>query len=241
MVQWHTRCQVGLKTSPPNHIWGLCVDAALWSCATRSWPRHIAGVHRNVESRIELWGLFIQPLFNEILCVFVCVYACSVVFNSLWPHGLQPTRLLCPWDFPVQEYWSGLPFSSPGSLPDPGIEPVSPALANRFFTTEPPGKPQWDSTQVIRAVESSQEREREASRKTGSPQAKLYPNHLLSVLPCRKRAQRLREDTALALFLEKLETSGQRAMSWRDSLKCGEHSFVRNPWSPFCHWTLLTS
>ena len=55
---------MGLKTSPPNHIWGLCVDAALWSCATRSWPRHIAGVHRNVESRIELWGLFIQPLFN---------------------------------------------------------------------------------------------------------------------------------------------------------------------------------
>ena len=43
--------------------------------------------------------------------------------------------------FPRQEYWSGLPFPSPGDLPDPGIEPVSPALAGRFFTTEPPGKP----------------------------------------------------------------------------------------------------
>ena len=43
-----------------------------------------------------------------------------------------------------QEYWSGLPFPSPGDLPDPGIEPeslVSPALAGGFFTTEPPGKP----------------------------------------------------------------------------------------------------
>ena len=40
-----------------------------------------------------------------------------------------------------QDYWSGLPFPSPGDLPDPGIEPVSPALAGRFFTTEPLGKP----------------------------------------------------------------------------------------------------
>ena len=42
-----------------------------------------------------------------------------------------------------QEYWSGLPFPSPGDLPDPGIEPASPvppALAGRFFTSEPPGK-----------------------------------------------------------------------------------------------------
>ena len=40
-----------------------------------------------------------------------------------------------------QEYWNGLPFSSPGDLPSPGIEPVSPALAGRFFITEPLGKP----------------------------------------------------------------------------------------------------
>ena len=43
--------------------------------------------------------------------------------------------------FPGQEYWSGLPFSSPGCLPDPGIETMSPALAGEFFTTESPGKP----------------------------------------------------------------------------------------------------
>ena len=43
--------------------------------------------------------------------------------------------------FPRQEYWSRLPFPSPGDLPDPGIKPLSPALAGGFFITEPPGKP----------------------------------------------------------------------------------------------------
>ena len=42
--------------------------------------------------------------------------------------------------FPRQEYWSGLPFPSSEDLPEPGIKPMSPALAGRFFTTEPPGK-----------------------------------------------------------------------------------------------------
>ena len=54
--------------------------------------------------------------------------------DSLQPQRLWPTRL-------GQEYLSGLPLPSPGNLPDPGIELVSPALADGFFTTEPPGKP----------------------------------------------------------------------------------------------------
>ena len=51
--------------------------------------------------------------------------------------------LLAPlsMEFTRQEYWSGLPFPSSGNLPDPGIEPVSPALAGRFFTAEPLGSP----------------------------------------------------------------------------------------------------
>ena len=43
--------------------------------------------------------------------------------------------------FPRQEYWSGLSFPPPGYLPDPGIEPVSPALAGGLFTTDLPKKP----------------------------------------------------------------------------------------------------
>ena len=47
--------------------------------------------------------------------------------------------------FSRQEYWSGLPFPSPGDLPDPGIEPGSPALEADALTSEPPGKqmPGW--------------------------------------------------------------------------------------------------
>ena len=47
--------------------------------------------------------------------------------------------------FPRQEYWSGLLCPSPGDLPDPGIKPSTSALAGRFFTIEPPGKPLQES------------------------------------------------------------------------------------------------
>jgi len=40
-----------------------------------------------------------------------------------------------------QEYWGGLPFHSPGDLPNPETEHMSPALASGFFITVPPGKP----------------------------------------------------------------------------------------------------
>ena len=43
--------------------------------------------------------------------------------------------------FSRQEYWSGLPFPSPGDLPNPGIEPRSPALQIDALPSEPPGKP----------------------------------------------------------------------------------------------------
>ena len=45
--------------------------------------------------------------------------------------------------FSRQEYWSGLPFPSPGDLPDPGIEPRSPKLQADTLTSAPPGKPYY--------------------------------------------------------------------------------------------------
>ena len=53
-----------------------------------------------------------------------------------------------------QEYLRELPFPSPGGLPDPGIKPASPALAGRFFVTEPPGKPgkwkeEWQKAEQV--------------------------------------------------------------------------------------------
>ena len=60
------------------------------------------------------------------------------LFAAPWPVACQVPLSM---GSPRQEYWRGLPFPSPGDLPDPGIKPVSPALAGRFFTTEPPEKP----------------------------------------------------------------------------------------------------
>ena len=57
------------------------------------------------------------------------------------PMDCSPLRLLCPWGFSSQEYWSGLPCSPSGDLPNPGIELRSPTLHAEFLPPEPPGKP----------------------------------------------------------------------------------------------------
>ena len=64
-------------------------------------------------------------------------------FGTPWTVAYQAPLSM---GFLKQEYWSGLPFPSPGDLPDPGIEPTFPALAGGFFTSEPPGKPQISYT-----------------------------------------------------------------------------------------------
>ena len=61
--------------------------------------------------------------------------------NSLQPHELQPSRLLCPWEFSRQAYWSGLPCPPPGDLLNPGIESRSSTLQVNSWPSEPPGKP----------------------------------------------------------------------------------------------------
>ena len=58
--------------------------------------------------------------------------------------------------FPKQEYWSGLPFPSPGDLPDPGIKLASPSLAGGFFTTELTGKAHICQSQSYASVPISQ-------------------------------------------------------------------------------------
>ena len=73
----------------------------------------------------------------EPLLVF-CVLSDVQFFVTPWTVARQAPLST---EFSRQEYWNGLPFSSPGDLPDSGIRPVSPALAGGFFTTEPPEKP----------------------------------------------------------------------------------------------------
>ena len=72
--------------------------------------------------------------------MLLLLLSCKVLSDALQPHAHQDPLSM---SFLRQEYWNGLSFPSPGDLPNPGIEPMSPALAGGFFTTEPPGKPNF--------------------------------------------------------------------------------------------------
>ena len=75
-----------------------------------------------------------------MLQVYCGIVIHSVVSDSLQPHWIVVHQTLLSMGFPRQEYWSGLPFPFPGDLPDPRIEPMSPALQADPLTSEPPGK-----------------------------------------------------------------------------------------------------
>ena len=62
------------------------------------------------------------------------------VFATPWTVAYQAPPSM---GFSRQEYWSGLPFPSPGDLPDTGIKPWFPALEADALTSEPPGKHQY--------------------------------------------------------------------------------------------------
>ena len=66
---------------------------------------------------------------------FNCLVVCHLRLHGLLPLGSSVHRIS------QQEYWSGLPFPSPGHLPHPGSEPRSPALQADSLPTEPPGEP----------------------------------------------------------------------------------------------------
>ena len=71
------------------------------------------------------------------------LYAGSVAQSCLTLATPQTIARQAPpsMGFCRQDYWSRLPFPSAGDLPEPGIKPTFPALADGFFTTEPPGEP----------------------------------------------------------------------------------------------------
>ena len=119
------------------------------SCPTLSDPMDYnlpaSSIHGIFQERVLERGAI---AFYDNICIYNYIFA--VVFVQPLSHV---SLFLTPWTvthqvplsmgFPRQEYWSGLPFPSPEDLPNPGVEPTypaSPALADRFFTTEPPGK-----------------------------------------------------------------------------------------------------
>ena len=72
--------------------------------------------------------------FLIIPCMCVCMLSHVWLFVTPWTVACQAPLSI---EFSTWEYWSGLPFPTPGDLPDLGIEPTSPALEDGFFATKP--------------------------------------------------------------------------------------------------------
>ena len=136
----------------------ILVSLRTWIFWTVSQSRTLLAVLKTIlasKCQLQPYGLKVYPcncatisdpnksLLNMHL---YCLNMCSIVFNSLWLHGLYIAfQVHLPMGFSRQEYWSGLPFPTSGDLPDPEIKPISlasPALAGGFFGTAPPRKPQ---------------------------------------------------------------------------------------------------
>ena len=73
-------------------------------------------------------------MFDLLMCECSAAQLCP----TLWTVARKAPLSM---EFCRQEYWNKLPFSSPGDLPDPGIEPRSPMLQVDSLQFEPPGKP----------------------------------------------------------------------------------------------------
>ena len=81
----------------------------------------------------------IHPSFPRIVPFYA--YCCCLVGKSFVTPWTIARQAPLSMGFPRQEYWSGLPFASPGNLPDPGIEPTSPALQADSLSLSHQGNP----------------------------------------------------------------------------------------------------
>ena len=103
----------------------LVMDREAWCAAVNCLKRV-----RNSWATTELNQTFCVLLWN-LLIVIVWLFA------TLWTVAYKARQSM---EFSRQEYWSGLPFLSPGDLPNPGIEPRSPTLQADALLSEAPGK-----------------------------------------------------------------------------------------------------
>ena len=118
---------------------GAVLWEALWEKPSGEELKPATKLH----GRASKWSFSLSCLFlvSRFSCVRLSVTPWTVAHQAPLPKG-------CP----RQEHWSGLPLPSLGDLPKPGIKYTSPALANRFFTTEPPGKPSAPEVRTSRSV-----------------------------------------------------------------------------------------
>ena len=120
------------------HRWGLggMKKVKRWWKATPSWGSLVSDPPALCphSSYLLLNNQYPKTQWVHIICMLSRVW----LFVTPWTVACHAPLAM---GLSRQEYWIELPFPSPGDLPHPGIEPLFPALAGRFFTIAPPGKP----------------------------------------------------------------------------------------------------
>ena len=109
----------------PPRLEQCSVFSFIWVCWHSSPASHVVYLWRFSSVYNSMFSLELQIIFFCI-CLAFSVHACSIVSDSVTPWAVAHQASVS-MEFSRQEYWSGLPFPPPGDLPDPGIEPMSPA------------------------------------------------------------------------------------------------------------------
>ena len=135
----------------PGHVGLLYYMEILYCLSHRGWPKADSNCPSQTQSTVSISDTRGSLTFSPP-CVESWLSATPLIRTSQWKwNSLSHVWLFeTPWTaacqappsmgFTRQEYWSGVPFSSPGDLPDPGIKSRSPALQADALPSEPPGK-----------------------------------------------------------------------------------------------------
>ena len=148
-----TRCQLFQDLRIPGFFLSLLFQETIYSWAVL-YGSHYTDVLFKLKNSVfystdhilsaqqafESMATILDNSFVENFHLHACMLSCSVQLSC--PALCNPMDCSLPGSS-RQEYGSGLPFPSSRDLPNPGIEPTSPALAGRFFTTEPLGNPTY--------------------------------------------------------------------------------------------------
>ena len=147
-LKWYCECELANCLFSITLFFSKCI-CLLMLLIIYNMPREssiclVWFIHQNWRTW-KFWAHVLKELMVECLelaghiaCMCVCVW--SVVTDSATPWAVARQAPLS-MGFPRQEHWSGLPFPSPGDLPNPGIEPGSPALQVDSLPAELSGKP----------------------------------------------------------------------------------------------------
>ena len=130
---WEDPLEAGMATHSVILAWRFPMDRGAWWATVHGVTKNQTDWPTQHSTDTEITNHCKAPLSSGLLLLsshFNHVW----LFVTLWTIACQVPLSM---GFPRQEYCSRLLFSSPGDLPSPGIKPTSPALAGRFYTTEP--------------------------------------------------------------------------------------------------------